>query len=416
MAPLEPWEKVFVNSADFSATRHGDIQCTFCHGGVQSSDMDVAHTGMIADPSAGPNNVCATCHKDQSEQFDQSLHASLGGYWTALNTRSGVENHPALETMFDNHCARCHTSCGDCHISQPASVGGGFVNGHVINKTPSMTRNCTACHGSRVGNEYLGKNEDLPGDVHFRQGRMNCVDCHTGADMHGENNGDTPPANRYDGPQMPACTDCHAEALAAETPNVMHQAHGEKLACQVCHAITYTSCDGCHVAISDKTGNPFFETQATYFTFFIGRNPLKNDQRPYDFVTVRHIPVAPTSYQFYGENLLPNFNALPTWAYTTPHNIQRKTPQASACENCHASAQYFLTADKVKPAELDANASVIVTTLPPSMAEINNAASMPANHASYQPGMCSGCHTTAKLPASHVGRIESACTVCHRLP
>lgn len=414
MAPLEPWEKVFVNRQSFSATRHGDIQCTFCHGGTQSSDMETAHTGMIADPSIGPNNVCTTCHKDQAKHFDQSLHASLGGYWTTLNVRSGTENHPALQTMFGNHCARCHTSCGDCHISQPASVGGGFVDGHVINKTPSMTRNCTACHGSRVGNEYLGKNEDLPGDVHFRQGRMNCVACHTGADMHGEDYGDTPPSNRYDGAQMPACTDCHTEALSLESQNVMHLAHGEKLSCQVCHAITYTSCDGCHVAISDKTGNPFFETQATYFTFFIGQNALKNENRPYNYVPVRHIPIAPTSYQFYGENLLPNFNALPTWAYATPHNIQRKAPQASACENCHASAQYFLTADKVKPEERAANAAVIVTNLPPSMDEINNAKPMPAGHANYKPGMCASCH--ANLPASHAGRIESACIVCHRLP
>jgi hypothetical protein len=61
---------------------------------------------------------------------------------------------------------------------QPArSVGGGFIQRASFEKTPPMTRTCTACHGSRVGNEYLGKNEDIPGDVHFRQGRMNCVAC-----------------------------------------------------------------------------------------------------------------------------------------------------------------------------------------------------------------------------------------------
>ena len=30
----------------------------------------------------------------------------------------------------------------------------------------------------------------------------------------------------------------------------------------------------CHVAISEKTGNPYFETDGTYFTFLIGQNPL----------------------------------------------------------------------------------------------------------------------------------------------
>ncbi|MCK7519827.1 MAG: hypothetical protein MZV64_19905 [Ignavibacteriales bacterium] len=48
-------------------------------------------------------------------------------------------------------------------------MGGGLFTGHVFEKTPPMTRSCTACHGSRVGNEFLGKNEGFPGDVHFRE-------------------------------------------------------------------------------------------------------------------------------------------------------------------------------------------------------------------------------------------------------
>jgi hypothetical protein len=116
----------------------------------------------------------------------------------------------------------CHTSCGDCHISQPASVGGGFIDGHNFNKEPSMTRNCTACHGSRVGNEYMGKHEDIKADVHFRQGRMKCVDCHSGKEMHGypqacdtchaapETGVVPPPEHRYDGIQSPSCESCHA--------------------------------------------------------------------------------------------------------------------------------------------------------------------------------------------------------------
>ena len=149
----------------------------------------------------------------------------------------------------------------------------------------------------------------------------------------------------------------------------MHQEHGNDLSCQVCHSITYTSCDSCHVAISDKTGNPFFETQATYFTFLIGRNPDPTYDRPYTYVPVRHIPVDPQSNDFYGENLLPNFNALPTWAYATPHNIQTKAPQAETCNACHGNPDLFLTADKVRPEELEANINVIVDTIPEPVEE-----------------------------------------------
>jgi thiosulfate/3-mercaptopyruvate sulfurtransferase len=152
----------------------------------------------------------------------------------------------------------------------------------------------------------------------------------------------------------------------------MHEKHGGNLSCQVCHSISYTSCDGCHVALSDATGNPFFSTEGSYLGFYIGRNVYKSYDRPYEYVTVRHVPVDANSFQFYGDNLLPGFNNRPTWAYTTPHNIQRNTPQTESCDACHGNAEIFLTVDKVYPEELDANLDVVVTKIPPSIFELLN--------------------------------------------
>lgn len=362
MAPLEPWEKVLV-SQKFFETVHGRMTCIDCHGGQESAEKEVAHTGLIVSPDRDAQEQCGFCHGTQTANFDESLHASLGGYWTVLNARSLPEAHPALEAAFGNHCASCHTTCGDCHISQPDSVGGGLLDGHVFVQSPPMTRTCTACHGSRVGAEYLGKHEGIPGDVHFRQGRMRCTSCHTGDEMHA-----TPAENashRYAGEQMPACTTCHAQVGASDDPIRQHTIHQDILSCQVCHSVAYTSCDGCHVAISQKTGNPFFETEADYLTFFIGRNARQSDERPYEYVVVRHVPVAQTSFEYYGDNLLANFNALPTWAYATPHNIQRVTPQNETCNSCHGNAAIFLTEDKVKPEEIEANRPVIINRIPP---------------------------------------------------
>jgi len=377
VAPLEPWEKVLVNFDKFGGTVHGQMQCTVCHGGVQASDKETAHSGLIARPSEDPITGCGKCHPDTTAVYPNSLHATQQGYWTALAARSVPENYPKLEVMFDNHCARCHTTCGDCHVSQPASVGGGLLNGHVFEETPPMTRTCTACHGSRVGDEYLGKHEDIPGDVHFREERMNCADCHTSHELHGQpENCDAchkepeaanalPAAeHRYAGVQFPRCETCHASATTGQDGIEQHQVHGADLSCQVCHSVTYTSCDGCHVAISETTGNPYFETQATYATCLMGRNPLKTYQRPYDFVPVRHVPISPTSYQYYGDDLLPNFDALPTWMYATPHNIQRTTPQTESCNACHGNPALFLTPDKVTSGELEANLKVIVEEIP----------------------------------------------------
>ena len=145
----------------------------------------------------------------------------------------------------------------------------------------------------------------------------------------------------------------------------MHQAHGGDLSCQVCHSIAYTNCDNCHVALSETTGNPYFATDASYQGFYIGLNPIRSYDRPYQYVPVRHIPVSPESFSFYGADLLTFFNALPTWKYTTPHNIQRITPQAETCNACHGNADLFLTIDKVKPEEVEANLAVIVDIIPP---------------------------------------------------
>ncbi|MGD2026904.1 MAG: hypothetical protein PVI99_03730 [Anaerolineales bacterium] len=372
---MEPWEKVLVAADEFAQTAHGQIPCTDCHEGNQSSDKEEAHHNLVARPSENFRPTCSGCHYDVATTFGSSLHVTQAGYWDTLEKRAGTENHPELDEMFGNHCASCHTSCGDCHVSQPSSVGGGFIDGHLFRQTPSLTRNCTACHGSRVGNEYLGKNEGVQADVHFRQGRMACVDCHSGQEMHasgasctechdGTNLMAVSPTTRYDGPPSPDCSDCHPEALTGEEDNVMHSQHGSQFQCQVCHSVSYTSCDSCHVSISESSGKPKFETSATYSTFIIGKNPTQSVHRPYEYVVLRHVPVDPESFNFYGENLLPEFNSLPTWVYATPHNIQLSTPQNQSCASCHANADIFLTADKLPEEEIEANLPVLLDEVP----------------------------------------------------
>jgi hypothetical protein len=83
-------------------------------------------------------------------------------------------------------------------------------------------------------------------------------------------------------------------------------------------------------------------------------------------VLVRHVPVVPDTFAFYGEGLLPTFDNLSTWKYATPHNIQRVTPQNQSCESCHDNPDLFLMADDVDPQERQANAAVIVDQVPPS--------------------------------------------------
>jgi len=376
--PVEAWQKVFIDrEAYFEQDVHSYINCTTCHAGQNVDDMDAAHEGMIADPAADPEAGCGDCHPDIAPYAADSLHFTLQGYDTAIYQRSSPENHPTLEHMESYHCSACHATCGDCHVSQPNAVGGGFLEGHVFVQTPPMSRTCTACHGSRVKNEYYGLNEGYPGDVHLRQGRMACEDCHDGAQMHGidpniplDEDRHLNANHRYNGDREPKCESCHEDEIGVGSGILEHEIHGtELMSCQVCHSVSYTNCKNCHV---DKTEDdvPFYTVEDHWLGFFIGRNPLQNNERPYRYVTVRHVPVDINSFDKYGDNLLDQFLSRPTWEYATPHNIQRNTPQTESCDSCHGNDEFFLTPDKLAQYGLDselggANLDVVVEHAPP---------------------------------------------------
>jgi len=358
---MEPWQRVWIDAQTYFKDVHSYITCTECHGGQAVDDMELAHQGMIDRPAADAERTCGTCHPNIVPSSMQSLHTTLRGYDTVLYERSVPENHPVIEAMEAKHCNSCHTTCGDCHISQPFNVGGGLLKAHSFVRTPPMGQTCTSCHGSRVKNEYYGLNEGYPSDVHFRA-RMNCVACHTGEVLHGIGLGDV--AHRYDGTREPTCESCHQGQVGVGLGIEQHEIHGtEILSCQSCHSVAYTNCTNCHVAqTEDKI--PYFTVESHELNFLIGRNPIRSAERPYRYVPVRHVPIDPNSFSFYGDNLLPNFDRLPTWAHSTPHNIQRKTPQNASCEACHANDAIFLTEDKVAEIERNANRSVI-THAPP---------------------------------------------------
>jgi thiosulfate/3-mercaptopyruvate sulfurtransferase len=111
---------------------------------------------------------------------------------------------------------------------------------------------------------------------------------------------------------------------------------------------------------NDQQGNRVFTTEPSWMDFKIGLNPSKSDRHPEKFVTLRHVPVVRDSFRFYGEDDLKNFDALPTWKMTTPHNIRRKTVQNAHCNACHGNSSLFLINKDVKEEEKKANKGVMV--------------------------------------------------------
>ncbi len=357
MPPLEAWEGILVDKA-FTTSTHGKLGCIACHGGVSgATDKTAAHKGVIANPDA--QKTCSTCHSEIVKNSATSLHATQNGYMTTLTARGA--DMTKLQEPFNNHCASCHASCGDCHVSRPSFTGGGLLAGHTFKKVASQSDTCMACHSTRVGDEYMGKLSGAEGDVHWTKQGMPCVTCHKADVMHGTG---TAPATMYAGKAQPACLDCHKAVAPGAGKVVQHELHGQKLACEVCHSSgNYKNCINCHVG-KDAKGLPYRMLDPSWLTFKIGKNPIKSADRPWDYVLVRHVPANADIFDAYVKNALPKVDALPTWKYATPHNMVRNAPQTASCNNCHGNTDLFLTAKDVKPEEAKANASVIVATVP----------------------------------------------------
>jgi hypothetical protein len=357
------WEKVLV-STEFADTTHGAISCIDCHGGRDGIlTKEEAHEGIVIDPSAGEATACQPCHASIIPNVQASLHSTQQGYFTAFTRRGGDVESQMFIDMFSARCAECHSSCGQCHISRPTTVGGGLTHGHMFRKSPSQTNQCTACHGSRVGDEFRGRNEGIPADVHYLSG-MNCMNCHTDVELHGDG---TTPLDRHSNDAGPQCLDCHPGATAPDSQIAHHVVHGDKVSCNVCHSVDYKNCYACHVE-RDSQGLRF----PSEMGFRIGRNVDQSDRRPYNYVLVRHIPIAPDTFEPWDLEM-PGYADTPTWRLATPHNIQRNTPQTESCDNCHASDELYLTTEFINglidsglmvTEELEANAPVIVDEIP----------------------------------------------------
>ena len=358
---MEPYEKVFVDSDFLEEDPHGQIPCSDCHGGDPSdSSWETAHKGVVKDPSFEKlAETCGNCHEKIAGAAPQSVHYTLQPYWRNLYARMDTSNRAVLgkvKAAFKNHCQNCHSSCGQCHVSRPDAVEGGFVDGHFFHKRPDMETNCTACHGSRVQKEFMGKNKGYPGDVHFIKGHMNCNRCHSADEMHTADGG---AFNRYLVDKHQTCESCHPDAASQTSKVKMHSIHTGKVQCQVCHSVAYKNCYGCHVG-KDAKGLPYYQVDSSTMDFKIARNPLKSKKRPYDFVLVRHVPTNPHLFDYYVKDAFVRFDSLTTFKYATPHNIQLRTPQTASCNACHGNRELFLTEDSVPPGERTANRRIIV--------------------------------------------------------
>ncbi len=335
----EPYDRVYMGGEGYSAFKasgHYQVGCTGCHNGTDgTSDKQAAHAGnFVAHPSQNPEMTCGTCHQTIVDHFKTNLHHGTGQK-RKVTIRSGLSGPDEFDKLpehqiegYNTNCATCHASCGECHIVRPIAGGGGLAKGHQFTKTPDMVNVCVTCHVSRGGHAYLGVAPGTVPDVHLTQAGFKCIDCHNADELHGDGN---KVDQRYAYSKLPKCVDCHS---GVATANTYHAIHFSTFNCQVCHSQNYNNCGSCHIH-AEGARIP------SYLGFKIASNPLPDLKPGMDFALVRRSLAAPDNWEMYGIAQYANFEAFPTYNYTSPHNILRWTTRTqvasgSACSaNCH---------------------------------------------------------------------------------
>jgi thiosulfate/3-mercaptopyruvate sulfurtransferase len=332
----DPWDRVFMGGegyTEYKKSSHYKLGCTKCHNGKDgTSDKKLAHGGdFIAHPSTHAEDKCVACHADIVASDKNSIHKGWG-QMRKVTMRSGLAGADEFSKLPPNHqaaykenCAKCHAGCGECHVNRPKAGGGGLQNGHMFTKKPSMIQTCVVCHSSRGGHAYLGIASGTKPDVHQQKG-MDCMACHK--ELHGDG---TKYAQRYLVASAPKCETCHTNIAGS---NMYHTVHMNSFNCQTCHSQDYNNCGSCHVG---GDGARIVSHQ----NFKIAMNPIPEVKSKYRMSLVRRTLAAPDNWSFYKVPEYANFEAFPTFNYTTPHNILRWTKRTQVAEgakcsdNCH---------------------------------------------------------------------------------
>lgn len=333
---IDPYDRVYMGGegyVDFKKSTHGRMACTDCHNGNgNTDDKKTAHSGdFLRHPSTQAQLKCTPCHTDIVNRAANSLHEQGWGQKAMVAGRFGVKdfnNLPEeLKHGYNVNCAKCHGTCGDCHINRPVAGGGGLYKGHKFSKKPDMVDNCITCHVSRGGHAYLGIAPGTQPDIHFTKAGFTCTGCHTEYEIHGDG---MTYATRFEKRGMPVCSNCHPNVVKS---NPYHTQHIESFSCNTCHSQDYNNCGSCHVGGAGAR-------VASYQGYKIGMNPLQGT-RPFKWAILRRSLTAPDTWKEYGVPALANFDVAPTYKYTTPHNILRWTSRTQvaagkACyDNCH---------------------------------------------------------------------------------
>jgi cytochrome b subunit of formate dehydrogenase len=229
---------LFVDEEKFTASIHGKLQCTGCHGDIK----DVPHDTKL------PVVNCATCHEDIDKQYATSIHGvsrAMGSSGAA--TCKDCHGHhdilpvkhpasPVFKLNLPQTCAKCHSNPGLTHEYRmkypeaPAQYAESIHGRALLKMGLIVAPSCNDCHG--VHN--IKRTVDRSAPINHANIAKTCGKCHVGVEkiynqsVHGQilAKGES---------RGPVCSDCHS-AHQIESPE---GGHFKK-------SVSDERCGGCH--------------------------------------------------------------------------------------------------------------------------------------------------------------------------
>ncbi len=242
------------------------------------------------------------CKKEAKEEegdpyktLPTSLHGTAYGmkYWYEVASPEGLFQF--------THIPYDSLACKNCHIDVNDD---GCTKCHENPGDKPTSDKCYACHGREA------KEKMFYTDFHRDNQGMECADCHTEREVHGD-------GNSYDsylaeGAMDTKCTNCHDPDNLPENPS--HNQHLDEIDCSACHTQSVISCYSCHFESEVDYGVKLANGILKDWTFLLNYNGKV------------HAGIIMTiTYQ--GNTFL-------AIAPYTSHTI---TPQGRTCDDCHGS-------------------------------------------------------------------------------
>ena len=163
---------------------------------------------------------------------------------------------------------------------------------------------------------------------------------------------ESPYQDRYPLISRVSCLECHQEPFEENTRILAHKVHGKDIQCHVCHSVPYKGCYECHIG----------KGSGSQLQFKIGKS--LRPEKPYRYNLLRHIPIVRDTFEFKLKDGLPDFDRIPNWKGTSPHNIQRTTYRNQQCNGCHGNSRIFLRKEDLRAGDPQTNLEVIVPGIP----------------------------------------------------